>query len=437
MPFETYGEGDATAPPNIVFVLVDDLGYGDLGCYGAPGNPSPNIDRLAEQGMRLADFYVAQAVCSASRASFLTGRFPQKLGIRGALGPSATHGLETSQTLPLILKTRGYQTAIFGKWHLGHTPEFLPTRRGFDVYFGLPYSNDMGPLHPTPHAFPDLPLYEGEKILAKNPDQRTLTTLYTEHALKFIAKHANTPFFLYVPHTMPHVPLFVSKERAGATSRGVYADVVSELDWSVGQILAALEQANIDNNTIVIFASDNGPWISYGNHAGSTGGLREGKMTSFEGGVRVPFIVRWPGHVPAGTTSATPVMSIDLLPTLLKWLDVPAPTQLDGIDISDALEGRPVPQLDARPLFFYWNDELQAIRQGRWKLHLPHHYESLERPGADGRPGSMHDARIESSLFDLETDRAESRNVADQQPEITRQLETQAQLRRTLDAPGL
>src|SRR5262245_41934500 len=254
----------ADRPPNFVVVYADDLGYGDLGCYGARDIPTPNLDRLAREGVRFTDFYVAQAVCSASRTALLTGCYPNRVGILGALGPAAQHGIHANEkTIADVLKTRGYATAIFGKWHLGHHPGFLPTRHGFDEYFGLPYSNDMWPQHPTAR-FPDLPLIEGEKIVARNPDQSQLTTWYTERAVKFIDKHKDQPFFLYVPHAMPHVPLHVSDKFRGKSPQGLYGDVIMEIDWSVGQILTALSRHGLDGRTLVLFATDNGPWLSYG-----------------------------------------------------------------------------------------------------------------------------------------------------------------------------
>src|SRR5215469_10283028 len=250
-------------PPNVVIILADDQGYADIGCYGAKDFATPNLDRMAREGVRFTDFYVAQPVCSASRAALLTGCYPNRIGILGALGPKDTHGIsDREQTLAEILKPRGYATAIYGKWHLGHRPKFLPTRHGFDDYFGLPYSNDMWPKHPT-SKYPALPLIEGEKVVASNPDQSQLTTWYTEHAVKFIEKNRDRPFFLYVAHNMPHVPLHVSEKFRGKTKRGLYGDVIEEIDWSVGQILDALRRNDVDGRTLVLFTSDNGPWLSY------------------------------------------------------------------------------------------------------------------------------------------------------------------------------
>src|SRR2546422_8412543 len=307
--------------PNIVIILTDDQGYADVGAYGARGIKTPNLDRLAREGMRFTDFYVAQAVCSASRAALLTGCYPNRVGISGALGPNARHGLNPNEmTIAELVKQRGYATCIFGKWHLGHHPEFLPTRHGFDEYFGLPYSNDMWPRHPEakPGTYPDLPLIEGDKIVQTNPDQTQLTTWYTEHAVRFIERNKDRPFFLYVAHNMPHVPLHVSDKFKGKSKRGLYGDAIMEIDWSVGQILAALNKNDLDEKTLVVFTSDNGPWLLYGNHAGSALPLREGKTTIFDGGVREPCIMRWPGQIPPGTACRELAATMDLLPTFAR-----------------------------------------------------------------------------------------------------------------------
>ena len=313
---------ETSKTPNVVLVFADDLGYADLSCYGAKGYRTPNLDRLAAEGVKFTDFYVPQAVCSASRTALLTGCYPNRVGILGALGPKNRHGINDDETtLGEVFKSRGYATAIYGKWHLGHHPQFLPPRHGFDEYFGLPYSNDMWPKHPeAKHAFPDLPLIEGEKTIALNPDQSQLTTQYAEHAVSFIERHRDQPFFVYLAHSMPHVPLFVSDKYQGRTERGLFGDVIEEVDWSVGQILATLEKLKLDEQTLVIFTSDNGPWLSYGDHAGSAEPLREGKGTSFDGGVREPCVMRWPGRIPPGAVCHEPAMTIDLLPTLAKLI---------------------------------------------------------------------------------------------------------------------
>ena len=422
---------DEARPPNLVIILADDLGYGDLGCYGAKGIATPHLDRMAAEGARLTDFYVAQAVCSASRAALLTGCYPNRVGILNALGPDAKIGINPAETtLAELLKARGYATAVFGKWHLGHHPRFLPARHGFDEYFGLPYSNDMWPKHPETKRFPDLPLIEGERVIALNPDQRQLTTWYTERAVRFIERNKDRPFFLYVAHSMPHVPLHVSDRFAGKSGRGLYGDVIEEIDDSVGQVLGALKRAGLDERTLVVFTSDNGPWISYGDHAGSAGPLREGKMTTFEGGVRVPFLARWPGKIPAGTVCKEPAMNIDLLPTVARLAGTapPADRVIDGRDIWPLLSGQPGARSPHEALDFYWQRGLEAIRAGRWKLHFPHDYRSLAGPaGSGGRPGRYETRHIGLSLFDLEADPGETTDVAAQHPEVVRHLEPLAE----------
>ncbi|MCI0682218.1 MAG: sulfatase [Gemmataceae bacterium] len=416
-------------PPNVVIIFADDLGYADLGCFGAPKIKTPNLDRMARQGVRFTSFYVAQAVCSASRAALLTGRYSNRVGILSALGPTAKHGLAPHErTIADLLRALGYATGMVGKWHLGHLAEHLPKRHGFDTYYGLPYSNDMWPKHPTA-KFPDLPLIDEDKIIAYNPDQTRLTTDYTDRAVKFIARNKDRPFFLYVAHAMPHVPLFVSERFKGKSEQGLYGDVIMEIDWSVGQILEALRKHGLDENTLVIFTSDNGPWLSYGNHAGSAGRLREGKGTAWEGGVRVPFIARWPGRLPAGKTNPEPAMTIDVLPTIAKFTGAKLPGhKLDGKDISPLLlckEGAKSPH-DA--YYFYWGRELHAVRSGPWKLYFPHSYRTLagSTPGQDGRPGPYKTATTDLVLYNLDDDLSETTSVLDRHPEVVRRLQALA-----------
>jgi len=413
-------------PPNVIIVYVDDMGYGDLGCFGAKKIKTPNLDKMAKQGTRFTSFYVAQGVCSASRAALMTGKYSNRTGILGALGPAAKIGLPREHvTMAEMLKTLGYHTGIIGKWHLGHLPEFLPTRRGFDEYYGLPYSNDMWPKHPTA-KFPDLPLIEGEKTIALNPDQTKLTTDYTERAVKFIQKNKDRPFFLYLAHSMPHVPLFVSERFKGKSEAGLYGDVVMELDWSVGQILQTLEQLGIDDNTLVIFASDNGPWLSYGNHSGTAGLLREGKGTTWEGGVRVPFIARWPGRIPPDKTQTEPAMTIDLLPTIARLTGAKLPAgKLDGKDISPLLFAEAGAKSPHDAYYFYWNKELHAVRSGPWKLYFPHTYRTLvgSEPGSDGKPGFYKDAKVGLELYNLDDDLGERTDVAARHPAIVQRLQ--------------
>jgi arylsulfatase A-like enzyme len=420
--------------PNFVVILADDQGYGDVGCYGATGFQTPNLDRMAAEGIRFTDFYVAQPICSASRAALLTGCYPNRIGILSALGPQAKHGIsDKERTIAQVLKSRGYATAIYGKWHLGHLPPFLPTRHGFDEYIGLPYSNDMWPKHPTT-KFPDLPLIEGEKVIAYNPDQTRLTTWYTEHAVQFIDRNKDRPFFLYVPHNMPHVPLHVSDKFKGKSSQGLYGDVIMEIDWSVGQILAALKRNELDRQTLVIYTSDNGPWLSYGRHAGSAGPLREGKATTWEGGVREPCIMRWPGKIPAGRVCHEPAMTIDILPTLANLAGAPLPeNKIDGLNIWPLISAQPGAKSPHEALYFYWGRELQAVRGGKWKLYFPHTYPSLggKPGGSEGKPALYVQRQIGLALYDLENDVGETTNVADEHSDVVARLKRLADEART------
>jgi arylsulfatase len=420
--------------PNIVIIFTDDQGYADVGVFGARAFKTPSLDRMAREGIRLTDFHVAQAVCSASRAALLTGCYPNRIGIHGALDHRARHGLHANEvTIAELLKTRGYATAAYGKWHLGHHPPFLPTRHGFDDYFGLPYSNDMWPRHPEakPGAYPDLPLIEGEKVVQLMPDQTQLIRWYTERAVKFIERNQDRPFFLYLPHSMPHVPLHVSDRFKGTSRQGLYGDVIQEIDWSVGEVLGALKKHKLDHNTLVIFASDNGPWLSYGNHAGSARPLREGKGTSWEGGTRVPFIARWPGKIPAGRVCREPAMTIDLLPTMARLVGAELPPhRIDGLDIWPLLSGKPGAANPHEAYFFYYNvNELQAVRSGRWKLILPHTYRTLagQPGGLDSKPAKYQQASAGLELYDLQNDVSEATNVADKHPEVVERLERLAE----------
>ncbi len=416
--------------PNIVLVFADDLGYGDLGCYGSK-IPTPNLDRLGKEGVRFTSFYAAQAVCSASRAALMTGCYPNRVGIQGALGPKSKIGLNTNEvTIAEVLKPRGYATAIYGKWHLGDAPQFLPKQQGFDDYFGLPYSNDMWPHHPTGGTnYPPLPLIEGDRVVQLMPDQTQLTTWYTERAVRFIEQNKDRPFFLYVPHNMPHVPLHVSDKFKGKSGLGLYGDVIMEIDWSVGKILKALQRHGLDERTLVIFISDNGPWLLYGNHAGSAGPLREGKGTAFEGGQREPCLMRWPGKIPAGTVCRELATTMDILPTVASLAGAEAPRDriIDGKDIWPLMSGQPGAKSPHEAFFYYWGRHLQAVRSGPWKLHFAHNYTKPDPPGGEGKPGKYSTRNIELALFNLENDIAETTDVAEQHPEVVRRLEALAE----------
>jgi arylsulfatase A-like enzyme len=429
----TAHSAEPTKGPNVVIVLADDQGYADVGCFGAKGIETPNLDRMAREGARFTDFYVAQAVCSASRTALLTGCYPNRLGILNALSPTSNLGLGPGEsTLADLLKARGYATAIYGKWHLGHRPTSLPTHHGFDEYYGLPYSNDMKPDPVRKVTYPDLPLIEGEKVIAVNPDQSRLTADYTEHAVNFIKKNKDRPFFLYVAHNMPHVPLAASPRFVGSSKRGLYGDVIQEIDWSVGEILTALKENGLDERTLVLFTSDNGPWLSYGNHGGSAGPLREGKGTSWDGGVREPFVARWPGHIPAGTVCHEPAMTIDILPTVVALTGARLPAlPIDGKDIWPLLEGRPGAKSPHEAYFFYWQRHLQAVRAGRWKLHLPHSYRTLVAPaGNDGKAGPYREVNTPLALYDLQDDPSEKVDVAAKHPDVVERLQALAERER-------
>lgn len=415
--------------PNVVLIFADDLGYADISPFGAPPNSTPNLDRMAAEGRKFTSFYVAQAVCSASRAALLTGCYPNRLGIHGALGPQARHGLNpTETTIAGLLKTKGYHTAIFGKWHLGHHTKFLPTRQGFDEYYGLPYSNDMWPSHPEapPGSYPDLPLIENESVIALNPDQTKLTRDLTLKAVDFIERHKTEPFFVYVPHPMPHVPLFTSESFQNKTGRGLYADVIREIDWSVGEILATLNRLDLDEKTLVIFTSDNGPWLSYGDHAGSARPLREGKGTAWEGGVRVPCVMRWPGTIPAGTLCDVPLMTIDILPTLAELAGAKLPANpIDGRSVWPLIQGQPGAISPQEAYFFYYHTgELHAVRSGPWKLYAPHTYRTLSgrAGGTGGKPVKYDSARAAWELYNLEDDVEEKRDQAASKPDVVEKL---------------
>ena len=431
---------------NFVIIFTDDQGYADVGCYGAKGFTTPNLDAMAKDGVRFSDFYVSQAVCSASRAALMTGCYSNRVSILGALFPGNDHGLNPDEdTIADVLKKRGYTSGIFGKWHLGHHKKFLPLQQGFDEYLGLPYSNDMWPVDfdGTPVTkenpgskkhklkYPPLPLIDGDDevtIIRTLDDQATLTTRYTERAVGFIEKNKNKPFFLYVPHSMPHIPLGVSDKFKGKSEQGMYGDVMMEIDWSVGQILKSLRKNGLDDNTLVIFATDNGPWLNFGNHAGSALPLREGKGTMWDGGARVPCIMRWPGKIKPNTVCKKMASTLDILPTIAGIAGAPLPEKkIDGVNILPLLEGKDENPRDV--FWFYYGNALQAVRQGRWKLHFPHSYRSYEgvEPGKDGYPGPYAKGKTGLELYDLKNDISEKNNVIDQHPDVVVRLEKLAE----------
>ena len=416
----------ADSNPNVIIIFTDDQGYSDVGCFGAEGFTTPHLDRMARQGMRFTDFYVSQAVCGASRASLLTGCYANRIGMFGAPSHASKHGIHDDELLiPELLKKKGYATAMYGKWHLGYQEKFLPMQHGFDDYYGLPYSNDMWPFHPTAgDRFPPLPLIEQNKIIGHNPDQTKLTTDYTNRAVDFINKHSDQPFFLYVAHSMPHVPLFVSKKHDGISEQGLYGDVIREIDWGVGQIMRALRKNKIDDNTLVIFTTDNGPWLSYGNHAGSARPLREGKGTAWEGGQRVPCIMWWPGQIPAGTACNEVAATIDILPTLSEITGASlSDNKIDGLSILPLMRGESGAKSPHDVYCYYWGKALHAVRSGPWKLHFPHGYRSLKGdPGNDGIPGPYIQKKTGLELYNLTEDISESTNVAEKYPNEVKRL---------------
>lgn len=413
--------------PNIVLIFADDMGYGDLGVYGATEWKTPNLDQLAADGVRFTQFYVPHAVCSASRAALLTGTYANRLEIFGALDHTATHGLNPEETtIAEMLKANGYATGMVGKWHLGHLAPFLPTEQGFDSYYGLPYSNDMWPHHPeAKNYYPPLPLYRNTAVIDTLDDQSMLTTNYTEEALAFIEKSKDKPFFLYLAHSMTHVPLFVSDKFKGKSGQGLYGDVMMEVDWSVGQVREKLEELGLAENTIIIFTSDNGPWLSYGGHAGLTAGLKEGKGTSWDGGIREPGIFVWPNHFPAGKVENQAAMTIDILPTLAEITGSRLPElPIDGRSILPILEDK---EMEPKPYFAYYNrNELQAVIYGKWKMVFPHTYRSIlegTEMRNDGIPVKYHMLKLEKSeLFDLSTDPNETTDLSESNPEIVSKL---------------
>ena len=432
-------------PPNVIIIFCDDLGYGDIGRYGATLYTTPNLDQLANEGMVFTQFYAAEAVCSASRAALLTGCYPNRINIFNALNPGSKNGLSKQEkTIAEVLKEKNYATAVFGKWHVGFQKQFLPLQHGFDEYLGLPYSNDMWPVdydgkpitdtNNSRIKYPPLPLIQGNekiKTIATLEDQSTLTTLYTEKAVDFITRNRQKPFFLYLAHSMPHVPIAASAKFKGKSKQGLYGDVIMEIDWSVGEIMKALKQYGLENNTLIVFTSDNGPWLNFGNHAGNTGGLREGKGTSFEGGQKEPCIMRWPGTIPAGSICNKLAASIDLLPTIAAIADGSLPNhKIDGVNILPLMKADS--QADPRKVFYYYynRNHLEAVCKEQWKLVLPHTGRSYEgfAPGNNGYPGKVTETRqYELALYDLRRDPGERYDVKESYPEIVAALQALAE----------
>ena len=441
----TAAETTSARRPNIIIILADDLGWGDLGCYGHPSIRTPNLDRMASQGLRFTDFYSAGEVCTPSRAALMTGRYPIRSGMcddrHRVLRRDAAGGLPASEiTLAQALKQGGYATACIGKWHLGNfmnDPAHHPRRHGFDFYYGLPHSNDM---NPTPAAPPGAtqrldqdpewwaaPLFRNEELIEQPADQTTLTRRYTEQALRFIKEHRAGPFFLYLAHTFPHVPLFASGKFKGQSRRGLYGDVVEEVDWSVGQVLEELRREGLDQDTFVFFTSDNGPWLTQGEAGGSAGPLRDGKGSTWEGGMREPGIAWWPGRVPAGVVTHELACTMDLFTTSLKLagLSVPGDRVIDGMDVSPVLFGKGA---SPREVFFYYRGtQLYAARKGSYKAHF------VTRSGYGPDAPAPHDPPL---LFQLGADPGERFNVADRHPDVLTDINREVQRHRATVQPA-
>jgi len=425
------GTAQVQRRPNIVVIFADDLGYGDIGTFGAPNIRTPRLDAMAAEGQKWTSFYV-QPVCSPSRAALLTGRLPVRNGMFGtprgtapkAFRDNAAQGLPVEElTIAELLKSAGYTTGMVGKWHLGQLPQFLPMRQGFDSWFGLPFSHDVR--MPRDKGLPtaaydspkpeygDVPLMRNSEIIERPVDHRTLTRRYTDEAVHFISRNKDKPFFLYFAHSMPHIPLARSDDFVGHSAGGMYGDVIEEIDWSVGEVLDALREAGVDRNTLVLFTSDNGPWLKFRDHSGSAGPLREGKGTTWEGGVRTPAIFWWPGTVRRGVVTDMG-SGLDVLTTVVALAGAVLPTDrtMDGFDLSPALKGTgPSPRNE---LFYYWDSELRAVRKGRYKVHF-----ITSGSYGEGEPRTTHTPPL---LFDLATDPGERLNIAAAHPEVVADL---------------
>ena len=414
-------------PPNFIVIFTDDQGFEDLGCFGSPKIKTPHLDQLAADGRKFTSFYSANSVCSPSRASLMTGCYPVRVSIPGVLFPRHDIGLNPDEiTIADLLKTKSYATACIGKWHIGHKPKFLPTSQGFDSYYGIPYSNDMT-IDPEAKLAENINLREGftldrirnekpkknlvplmrnEEVIEYPCDQTTLTKRYTEEAVKFIEKNKKRPFFLYLPHTMPHIPLFASENFKGKSERGPYGDTIEEIDWSVGEIMKALRKNNLDENTLVVYTSDNGPWKLKGGRGGSANPLRGYKFQTYEGGMRVPCIMHWKGKIPPGSSCDEIAATIDLLPTIagLSGVELPNDRTIDGKNIWPLISGKEGAKTPHEIYFFYKGKSLESARQGKWKL----------------RRSGKKSQSIE--LYDLASDISESKNLARENEALTNEI---------------
>ena len=412
-----------TQTPNVIIIFTDDQGYGDLSSFGSKIVKTPNIDALGTGGATLTNFLVASSTCSPSRAALLTGSYPIRTGVVGVLWPEEGGGFggpnkgkvgihPNEVTIAEVLKQKGYATAMAGKWHLGSKAPFMPTYQGFDTYFGIPYSNDMNR--------EKLPLILDEKTIEIKPDQSRLTERYTDFAIEFInQKSEDQPFFIYLAHSMPHIPIYASDQFKGTSKGSLYGDVIEEIDYNVGRLVNILKEKNLFENTLIIYTSDNGPWLSYGSHGGSSGELRGGKFDVFEGGYRVPCVISWPKTIPPNTKIDELVSSIDFLPTICAATAADLPkNKIDGIDVLDLLQNKPMPEVNDRLFYYHKSNTLYGVRQGNWKYLLPSTFNYVETPGEDGKSGKGKWAvEHPESLYDLDTDLRELNNRLEDFPE--------------------
>lgn len=422
----------AQQKPNIILIMTDDQGYRDVGNYGYGQKKliTPNLDKLTRSGRKFTNYYAASNVCTPSRAGLLTGSYPQRIGMSPVLFPETgpayingknKSGLNTSeQTIAALLRDNGYRTACTGKWHLGYQKQFLPLQHGFDEFYGIPYSHDMLP--ETDPSYPALPLIKGNEVSAKGIAIDTLTKTFTDYSIGFIEKNKSKPFFLYLAYSMPHVPLAVSKPFVNITKKGLYADVIYELDASVGRIMQTLKKNGLNKNTIIIFTSDNGPWLRFGNHAGLAYGLKEGKGTTYDGGSKVPFIISWTGKVPPNSVCPEPFSGIDILPTLVAITGAKPPKlKIDGKDMSNLFFAKkPKPNLN--PLYFFNGMELQALRKGDYKYHFKHSYDSTSVIAHNGEKGKSMPHTQAEALYNIKNDPSEKNNLIKSATKISGKL---------------
>jgi arylsulfatase A-like enzyme len=437
--FSISGFSQTSSKPNVIIIYFDDMGYGDIEPFGMTGIHTPNFNRLAAEGLRLTNYNTVQAVCTASRAALLTGTYTNRLGLAGALLPGAKVALNPEeQTIASLLKDNGYKTAMLGKWHLGNNPPYFPMNFGFDSFYGLPYSHDIWPIDYAGKlitdpanwrgTWPPLPVIEGDKEIATIntlAEQAQWTPTLTEKAVAYIKSNKKNPFFLYLAHPMPHVPLAVSEKFKGKSKLGLFGDVMMELDWSLGQVLETLDKENLSKNTILIVMSDNGPWLNFGNHAGSAAGFKEGKGTAFEGGTRVPFLIRWPQKIKAGYVTGELMTNMDVLPTISAMTGSMLPKKkIDGLNFMPLLLSKT--ENGPRESFYYYYNQnsLKAVRYKHWKLVLSHTSQSYEneKPGKDGFPGKIAQIEVRQALYNLAHDPGEKVDLQELYPEVVAEI---------------